>query len=142
MSVKEPKEIGDVVFVHSLHPTSDNWAPSYERSHEDEPKRFEECECFECFLIPPKEKQSRARYSWSEGGRVACNLYVFAEPKYESYKPKFDDPTYMSRVSFWGLDDLGMEKFFQYEEDARRFVCHLPPYISQEFLYDHGFKII
>jgi hypothetical protein len=93
-------------------------------------------------MIPVKERQEHLRWNWEYGGRVACFFTVYDSPRYyTSYtsNPKPDDDFYMARVSFWGNDDDGMEKCFRFEEDARWFVCHLPPYISKEFLWDHGF---
>lgn len=123
-----------------MHPTSDSWYPSYDKGHRDEPGVFEECDCYDCCKIPSVEKQRHARWNWQQGGRVACFFWAFDHAQY----PKCNVPEnvgFHARVSFWGLDDTGMEKWFEYEEDARRFVCHLPAYISREFLFDHGFQM-
>jgi len=136
---KTPKEIGDVVINQSMHPTNDSWYPSFDRGHYNRPETFEECECWECQMIPAAKRQEHYRWDWEEGGRVACFFWAYDAPHYFTRNPKPNDDFYMARVSFWGCDDTGMEKYFRYEEDARRFVCHLPPYISKEFLWDHGF---
>lgn len=141
---KEPKTIGDVVSTHSEHPTSDSWSPSFGRGHEEEPEKFDECECNDCLMqlyqLPQYTRQQQARWLWQCGGTVHSFLYVFDTPCYNVLNPKESDTKYIARVSFWGNDDTGMEKFFQYEEDARRFICHLPPYISMEYLLDCGFQ--
>lgn len=137
---KEPKTIGDVVSNNFMYPVSDNWYPSFGRGYKDEPSIFEECECLECLKIPSKDRQKYARWDWKDGGMVSCFLYVFDSPR--GGDRTYNDPSmlYMARVSFWGMDDTGMEKYFQYEEDARRFVCHLPAYLSKDYLFDCGFN--
>ncbi len=139
MGVKNPKEIMDVVHGCSMHPTSDSWYPSFERGCKDRPEVFVQCECLECLALTNEEYQKHALWDWQDGGTVACFLMLYDEPRYYLSKPRPGDPYYMARIAFWGADDSGMEKWFQYEEDARRFICHLPSYISKEFLLDHGF---
>jgi hypothetical protein len=140
--VKEPKTIGDVVNNHSEHPTSDDWHPSFGRGYEERPEKFEECECNDCLTYPftPYKRQEQARWDWQRGGIVHSRLYIFDTPRYIVSKPRESDIKYIARVSFCGSDDTTMEKFFEYEEDARRFICHLPPYISMEYLWDYGFR--
>lgn len=145
MPAKEShKTIGDVVTNQSMHPTNDNWYPSFDRGYGDEPKSFEDCECWECQIASPEERKKNSLWSWKEGGRVACFLTTYSSPQYpipnSIFPNRSSDDYYMARVSFWGLDDFGLEKRFQFEEDARYFVCHLPSYISKEFLWDHGFE--
>jgi hypothetical protein len=122
----------------SMHPTSDSWYPSFERGYEDEPEEYAECECQDCQSVPPDKKKDHYNWLWRDGGKVACFLRVYSELK-ENIDCEFK---YIAKISFWGDDDFGLEKYFQYEDDARRFVCHLPPYISKEFLWDHGFVMV
>lgn len=138
-TTKSPTTIGDVVNNSSSHPTTDDWHPSCERGYEIEPQAYDTCECWECMVLPKHKQQEEAKWDWKCGGKVDCRLYVFDSPTYITSKPGKDDLQYMARVSFWGLDDTGMEKFFEYEEDARRFVCHLPSFISMEWLRSEGF---
>jgi hypothetical protein len=42
-------------------------------------------------------------------------------------------------LSFWGNDDTYMKRFFDSEEELRRFVCHLPVIITMEWLRSRGF---
>lgn len=129
----------NVVKGYSNHPTSSSWYPSLERGCKEEPKIFPECECWECLALPQEDRQTYARWDWQQGGCVSCFLYIYDVPQYIISKPTVDDKQYMARVSFWGLDDTGLEKHFEYEEDARWFVCHLPAFISMEWLWEVGF---
>lgn len=133
------KKIVEMVNNQSMHPTNEDWYPSFDRGSCYKPEFFEDCECWECQMLSSKEREKIALWSWREGGRVACFLWTYDSPQYYTSNPKPNDDYYMARVSFWGLDDFGMEKSFQFEEDARWFVCHLPSYISKDFLWDHGF---
>jgi len=137
--VKVPKEIGDVVVNCSLHPTSNSWSPSYDRGYESKPLEYEVCECWDCLLLPIAKRLEEAEWSWMEGGRVSSRLYTWDVPRYMTSKPKIGDVKYTARVTFWGLDDTGMEKFFEYEEDARKFICNLPSIIEMEWLQSIGF---
>lgn len=129
--------------------TLDSWSPSYDRLTEDRPASFDtSCECWECLAKTQEEREREAEWDWMCGGRITCNLQTFApfDPNGKSRgrpRPPEDrtwpEPLYQARVSFWGADDTGMEKFFVYEEDARWFVCHLPPFITKEWLGTQGF---
>ena len=95
------KTLEDALFSRIMIPVNDNWYPSYDRGYKDEPYHFEECDCWECLLIPKIERQKHAHWNWQEGGRVSCSMSIFDKPKYLSSKPEINDPQYMARVSFW-----------------------------------------
>jgi len=133
---KEP--IGLDAEPESLVLTLDSWSPSFDRGHEEEPTRFESsCECWQCLAMSDEERQSAARNDWMRGGRVRCRLLIFESPR--SWGGPWNEPRYQARVSFYGADDCSMKKLFLYEEDARRFVCHLPVFVTQDWLLSHGF---
>lgn len=97
----------------SFHPTTDVWHPSYERIGARAYRSFWSAEA----EAMPKEE----REDWVYGGLVRSTLH-------------FDPPLGKPRVSFWGADDTGMERSFDTEEEARRFLCHLPCIITMEWL--------
>jgi hypothetical protein len=145
MKYDSPQNLQDALGAGRSYPTCDSWYPSIGRGHYHKPKVFEECECWECQTIPRDKRQVMAAYDWEKGGLVKSFITIYNTVQYfnPKYYPKGSTPPpYIARVSFWGDDDFGMEKFFEYEEDARYFVCHLPSYISKEFLFDNGFLTI
>jgi hypothetical protein len=145
MEYDDPKKLQDALNEGRLIPTCDSWYPSIGRDHCHRPEVFEECDCWECGMIPKPQRQDKAHWDWENGGLVRLSISIydtlqFFNPKY--YPTEFTPPPYAARVSFCGDDDFGMEKFFGYEEDARWFICHLPSYISKDFLLNQGFSSI
>src|SRR5579859_8203151 len=98
--------------IEILIPTTDSWHPSYDRGHLEEPSTFELCECWECLALKPKEREESARWNWMHGGRVCVFFYPDTR-----------------HIVVRGLDDTMMEKDFEFEDDARYFVTHLPAFI-------------
>jgi hypothetical protein len=125
----------------SLVLTLDDWHPSHGRDNE-RPLWFRACEnldaCRHCLAKTSEQRERDDENAWRRGGHVECRLYVYPEPVTFGTRTCPDGP-YVAKVTFWGLDDTGMERFFRDEESARWFVCHLPVFVTREWLTCVGF---
>lgn len=104
----------------SFHPTTDDWYPSFE---------------------PPEEEEvwvDGSLVQKNDGGLVACKFSPTLWDLDPKTKKFVEIPS--PKVVFFGSDDFGMEKDFEYEEDARRFMTSLPSIITVKWLMSQGFK--